>query len=402
MATRTTLKTKFAYGISGKIEDSVQSTLINEAAKELALDVNLASLKRRTAMSPALFDENYQYAFPASGKVDGIIDIVPQHDRTRFDDWRLTTFEEFDRLKEDQRMDQYGDPIRINRNVWTGENLIAVDQRDATTKLLVSKPVDDNVVTIDGMNVLGSWASVGDAENVVVDSANYIKGSASIRYDIGTGGTTTAGIYNASVTTFDVTDFKTQGSCFVWVYLSNATSITNFILRVGSSASAYYSMTATTANDGSTLVTGWNLLRFDFSGKSTAGTPDDDACDYVSLYMTKAAGKVSQTAFRFDNLIMALGVCYDILYYSKYPWILDSDDSWAEESAADADTINLDILEIKILEYKYRELAEGYLRNFNGVETNRQLYENQKRIYLSNAPDESLPIITTQYNIYKG
>jgi len=396
--TRTILKTRFAFGVSGLVSDANQSTIINEAVKDVVNDINLASLKRRTALSPAMFDEIYQYTFPSDAKTSGLIDVVPQINRGKFDDWRLTTFDEFDRLKEDQRLDQYGDPIKLGRNTWLGENLLAIDTRDAINKLLVSRPVDDDVVTIDGMNTLGSWAAVGDAGTPTLDSANYVKGSASIRFDIGAGGTTTAGIYNSAVSTFDVTDYKTEGSCFVWVYLSNATSITNFILRVGSSSSAYYSMTATTTNEGATFVTGWNLLRFDFSGKSTTGTPDDDACVYVSLYMTKAAGKVSQTGFRFDNLIMALGVYYDVLYYSKYGWLLNADSSWAEQSAADADILNMEYDEIKLVEYKYRELAEGSLRNFTAVEQNRQLYENQKAIYVQKNPDEALMLETTYYN----
>ena len=401
MATRTTLKTKFAHGISGKVDDTSASLIINDAVNEVVSDINLASMHRRTALSPSLFDKVYQYTFPVDAKDNGLIDIVPQINRDSFDDWRLTTFDEFDRIKGDTRLDSYGDPVRLSRNRYTGENIVAIDKRDLVNRLLISKPVDDKAVTIDAFNSLGTWTAVGDAETLVADSSNYVEGSASLKFNINAGGTTTAGVVNTTVTTFDVTEYLTEGSCFVWAYISNATDITNFILKVGSSSTAYYSMTATTTNEGASFAVGWNLIRFSFSGKSTTGTPDDDLCVYVSLYMTKAAGKISQTGFRFDNLIMVMGVTYDVLYYSKYAWTLASGGARAAESAADGDTLNFEYDELKVLEYKYRELAEGFLRNFGMVEQNRQLYENQKNQYLAKNTDESLTLETTYYNTFK-
>jgi len=393
--TRSAIKSRFIQLVSGTITSADQNTLLNRATLDVWADLDIRSSKRKTALSPNLFDDTYQYTCPSDLKGLKIVDIKPQTDRGRFDDWRFTTSEEFDRFKQDQRVDSADEPFKENRGNWTGENLVAISDYDFVRKLLISKPVDDDEIVISTFDSKTGWTAVGDAENIANDASNFIRESGAVSWDIGTTGGTTAGLYKSDLTAFDITDYKSEGSILVWVYIVSTTNLTNFILKIGSDVSNYYSITITTNSEGTSFYAGWNLLRFSMASKSTTLTPDDENMDYVSLYMTKAAGKISEVGYRFDHLVIKLGKHYDIVYYSKYGW-QNSSGTYLENSTDDTDYLNVDSDELRLVEMKYGEYAERLLRNPQQAEFNRQLYEKTKQQYQFDNPSEA-KIITTTY-----
>lgn len=395
---RSTIKTHIDEMISGTVSDAKFIIMADKSVREVLADIDMRSMKRKSALSPNLFDDIFPYSAPSDLKQDKIIDIKPQIDRGRFDDWTLVPAEEFDRLKNDRRIDRWGDPLELSKTEqWLGDNLVAVDTRDFVRKVLISKPIDDTETNISTLDAVGDWEGFGDGENLTKDSSNYVKGNASINWDINADGGTTAGIVNSSLDTFDVSSYLTEGSIFVWAYLSSATDVTNFIIRVGSSSSAYYSITITTNNEGNSFEGGWNLLRFDFVNASETGTVDDDACDYVAIYMTKDAGKTSETDYRFDNIIMKVGDHYDLIYYSKYGW-QTSAGTYAENSANDTDLINVDTDEIDLIELKMAENIERYILRHKDVADNlKREYEEKKAKYIENNPSEAR-LLTEEYH----
>jgi hypothetical protein len=392
--TKSELKTRVASMVSGTLQDADINTLLNKTATELWGEVDIRSSKRKSALSPNLFEDIYQYTCPTDLKGQKVIDVAPQTDRGRFDNWRLVTPEEFDRIKQDQRTDVADEPFKVKRSNWIGENLVAVSDYDFVRKLLLSRPVDDTETVISAMESTTNWSEVGDADSIAVDSSNYVRGSACLKWNIDAGGTTTAGISNSSLDAVDITDYLSEGSVFVWVYIVSTTNLTNFILRLGSDSSNYYSITVTTNNEGTSFYAGWNLLRFPMSSKSTTGTPDYENIDYVSLYMTKTAGKVSENGYRFDHLVIKLGKHYDVIFYSLYPW-QSSSGTYLEESTADTDSINMDSSELSLFEYKYAEIAERFLKNWSQVEYNRKIYEEKKSKYEFQYPSEAMVLSNT-------
>lgn len=382
--------------VSGTYSSANYQTIINRAVREVLSDVDMRSMKRKTALSPNLFDDIFQYTCPTDLKANRIIDIRPQIKRGRLDQWRLTTEEEFDRIKEDHRIDEWGDPIKINRNQWLGDSIVALSDADFVRKVLLSRPVDDDSITISALDAVGNWTAFGDGTNLTADSDNYVKGSASINWDISSAGGTTAGIVNSSLSSFSIADYLGTGSVFVWAYITSATNLTNYILRIGSSSSAYNYITVTTNNEGTAFYAGWNLLRFDFINKSTTGSPTNTACTYVAIYMTKAAGKISETDYRFDNLVMKKGNHYDVIYYSKYGW-QNSTGTYLENATADTDLVNVDTEELRLIEYKTAELIERHLKNQKEADRYFALYETKRKEYQMNYPSEAL-ILTTTYH----
>lgn len=357
--------------------------VLNSAARKVASDIDLRSTKRKATVAPNLFNDIYHYACPTDQKGMKAIGIQPQTlDRDRLSAFTLVPEEQFDQRKQSE----------------TG--LLSFTDRDMTRKLLASVSVNDNgftVTPLDDLTSGGTVAAFGDAENLVADSYDYIKGSGSVKADISSAGGTTFGIQVTSIPTFDLTDYKSAGSAFAWVRITSATNITNYKLRLGSDSSNYYEMTATTTNEGTAFVAGWNLVRFDFSGKTTTGTPDDDACDYAVLYMTKAAGKVSETDYRFDHIIVKLGQINNYIYYSKYPWQTSSG-TWIENATADTDKLNADTEEFELfVEKATEETAAGIREYAEDWKIARENYKDLKEKYKRDYPSEALPLETNYY-----
>lgn len=392
------LNTEVTAIVKGDFTSANFLTIANRAVRDVLSDIDLRSSIRSASLSPNLFDEVYQYTCPSDMKGDKIIDVQPQIKRGRYDRWDLVTAEEFDRKKQDLRVDRYGDPIEVKGTQWLGENLVAFSRDDLTNKLLLSRPIDDEELGIDTLDAVGDWEGYGDGENITKDADNYVKGSACLNWDINADGGTTAGIYNDALDTFDVSDYKTNGSIFVWVYISSVTDLTNFIIRIGSSSSAYYYITITTNNEGNSFYAGWNLLRFDFANKSTTGTPDDDACDYVALYMTKDAAKISETDYRFDNLVIKLGDHYNVIYYSRYFW-RSSAGTYLEDATATTDLLNCETDEYNLIIEKTCQYMEDHLKHDREADRHAAIYEKKKIEYIFNNPSQSLPLTQTYYEL---
>ena len=388
----------------------------NNSVRSVLSDVDLRSTKRKTALTPPLFENIYDYSAPADLKGNKIVDIQSQVSRSKNNDWVLTTEQEFDRIKTEN------------------DGLICVVDSDMTKRIRVSLDVDNDHITIDGLNAVNGWLLFGDGENLTTDNDNYVKGSGSINWDISSAGGTTAGIYNPSVSSYtsvsslptlpngsypvgtrillstnskvyeniaevwvgvatipvlDISDYKTTGSAYVWAYISSTTNLTNFILRVGSISTAYYYITITTTNEGLAIQAGWNLLRFDFVNKATTGTPDDDACDYVALYMTKAEAKISETDYRFNNLIIGNGSHYNLIYYSRYLWQSNAA-VYLENSTASTDYLNCEGDEYNLFLLKTAELTERDAHNFDRADALKADYERKLMEYKQRYPSEAI------------
>jgi len=388
-----TLSTDVTALVSGDFSAATLLTIANQAVRTTISEIDLRSTIRKSALSPNLFDGIFQYTCPTDIKGDAIIDVQPQVKRNRLMNWEFVMPEEFDRFKEDGRYDREGEEIEPNS--YSGRNLIAISNDDMVRKLLIAMPIDNSGFTIDPLTSVGDWTGFGDGENLTADSDDYIKGSASINWDIDATGGTTAGITNSSLSTFDLTDYLSTGSVFVWAYISDITNVTNFILRIGNDSSNYYSITVTTTNEGISFENGWNLLRFDMSSKSETGSVDDDACDYVALYMTKDASKTSETDYRFNNLIISKGIHYYTVYYSKYPWISNASVR-LENTTATTDTLMVESDEYDMIVAKTAELMERYLRNDKRADIFRKEYEIKKSNYINKNPSQSM-IMTSEY-----
>lgn len=241
----------------------------------------------------------------------------------------------------------------------------------------------------------GTWVAFGDATNVTSESDNYVVGSGSVEFDL-VGSGTTAGLENTAVTSFDVTDYVNAGHVFVWVYINSTTNLTNWIIRLGSDSSNYFTQTVTTNQVSASFVNGWNLLRFDFASMTETGTVTRTAIDYIAIYMTKTSGK-SDDGYRIDHMVLHTGEIHNLLYYSRYPW-QSSGGTYLEDSTANTDLLNAETDEVDGFVFRSKMELFRELRRFDLVADAKSEYEVWKANYKRQNPSERIHRERNYYN----
>ena len=292
--------------------------LINESARTVLQDVDPLETKRLTQITNAVYDDVYIYATPADLKGDKIIDIRKQVNRGESDNFSQTFNEQFDLRKKN--------------------NTATIELRDATKFLRLSKASKTGLLLsgFDSITGDGTWAVGSDAEELTADTLNKIAGNSSLRFDLD--GSGTAGyLENSTMDDVDLSDHEDVSAIFLWVYIPDTDVMTSVDLRWGSSSTAYWNRTVTTAH---TVVfqDGWNLLRFDWDGSTETGSPDSSEVDYMRVTINYDGTATNN--FRVDSCMSKLGEIYELLYYSKFLF-RSSAGVFQENAALDSDIVNL-------------------------------------------------------------
>jgi len=376
---KTRLQSKIHSGTLNKVQDI--NNLIFEGGCNLLSAGDPMETIRIAALSNAVYDDVYNYAAPTDLKEKKIIDIRPQVNRSQADNFSQNYSREFDQYK-------------LNDS-------FAVEMNSGVKTIRISKDLDAGV-TINDSNTLtenGTWAADGTgASNLEVDSNNKVSGSASLKFDLALS-QTSGYIQNSTITAVDLTDYVNTGAIFVWVYLPS-TTITAINLRWGSDASNYYHRSVTASHDNTSFVTGWNLLRFDWSGSTAVGTSVNTAIDYLRVTFTYS-GAVAIPSCRVDNIVARLGTIYEVVYYSKYLF-QTSGGTWQDKPTLDSDVINLDVTGINVLLYEVGQLvsqelaAEGMASDVNFfTEKEQQQHEN----YFRNNKSQAIKPKSSYYRV---
>jgi len=395
--TRSQLKSRMNAGIHGKQGMLIDANeTVNEAVRECfangfidergrLMPLDFRSARRITTLSPNLYNGISDYVCPADLAAQKIIDIPAQAKR-QDGDFYLVPTTEFALRKE--------------------RGAIAIKDYNGTRVLQINSNVNDKELLASELDSLtsgssngSSWAAFGDMETLSADSDDYIKGNGSIKCNINASGGTTAGIQHSSINALDMTDyFGGTSSFFIWVKIASTTNLTNYILRFGTDSSNYYSKTVTTQADGTAFVNGWNLLKFDVSSYSTTGTPTNTNIKYFAIYMTKAVGKVSETDYKFDWLVLKKGVIHNVEYYTKYGW-QSSAGAYKENSTDDSDLLVADADEYQIIIQKAIEKAAAEVKEYDISKNAESGFINKAKAYMMQNPSHA-KIMTSNYHDY--
>ena len=310
--------------------------LFDRAARQLLEDADPQETKRRAQIANAIYDQVYDYAAPSDLKGNKIIDLRPQVNRSLKDDFTQNYSEEFDLRK------------------LTEDNLLQVTFNQGVKTIRIKKALTGAITVneVDGITTNGTWVGSNDAGNLSSDTLNYVSGGGSVRFNLD-GATTTGTLTNSTFTAVDLSDHEDESSLFLWTYLPVASVLTSLALRWGSSASAYWTDSATTPHSGS-FLNGWNLVRFDWNGATEVGAPVSSAIDYLQLIITYDGNP--ETDLRLDNVVSNLGQIFEIEYYSKFPFA-NAAGTWQERTTADTDTVNLDVESYNLFLFKAAEFA---------------------------------------------
>jgi hypothetical protein len=244
-----------------------------------------------------------------------------------------------------------------------------------------------------------NWTAIGDATNVRVDNQNFVEGDGSVEFDIDSGGTTTAGIQNLGLNTFDLSEYFPLGSVFAYAYLSDPTNVTNFTLVIYDNQGYTYTIAATLTNEGAAFYQGWQLINFSLqTGTFSNSAFNQEECTGIQLYMTKTTGKINSTQYRFDIIMAADGTLNNVLYYSKFPWLNYSTGAYQNESSNAGDYIVCDDDELTLIISACRAEADRRLRDWNAYEIDNGQYQADKEAYMMKVASDRKTKTSTYYD----
>jgi len=357
---------------------------LERAGRTLAQKISLPTSSGRESI--ILYDNVFDYPAPDTIFASSITDLRPQGiDRAPWDFVYKTGGEQFDRTK----------------GYLPNGYMVAFEYIQGAGIMRVSTPNAFPRAILDPMSATTGWVAAGSASAVVLDQTVYYEAPASLRSTL-TGAST--GTYTKTISTQNLSTYEDVGVVFLAIYTPSATNLTSITLRLGSSASAYDSVTATTGFIGSWIANDWTLVAFDFAGSASTGTPNWSAINHAQIRVT-TAGTI--TNFRLGGMFIALPAPHEVLFDSA-ALFLTSGGSPSSTITADADLILVGDAAYTIYEYEaakavamqmsggvYTNQIKGFDEVLLGEGNELGLYAR----YRADNPSESLRQVGTYYDV---
>lgn len=374
-------------------------TNINAAAQRagrgLLAKIDLDEVRVITTLN--LYDQVLDTPVPADLKEKAIIDIRPQFststDRPLSDNLSSRMSKDFDMRR------RYGSWFTIMNNK-------GVKYARVKAELTPSALSMDDLTEVDFWSNAVVNAVPNGASAPFVDDIIFSQGA--LEFNISSG-QTQGYISSSRLTSQDFTDFLNKSSAFFELYIPSAgalAAIQSIDFKWGSDLTAnYYHRTITAPNFGS-LQVGKNLLRFDWNGATTAGSPIITAIDSAQITVSTNGAEVD--ALLVSNIFFSIAVIWELEYYSKLLYS-DSSGNWKSTLSDPTDVINLDEATYNLWLYEFAiaclqqiqgKNAEADLSFFRG-----ELYGNTANdqeglyeIYKKNNPSQREKVTSTYYN----
>lgn len=319
-----------------------------------------------------------------------LVDIRPQGvSRPIWDFTVKTNQSNFDRTKS-----YYTNGTRAAFQYNNGTPIIRIVTQGTTPQVL-----------LDSMNATSGWTAAGTASGLAQDTASYWQAPASLRFNVTTG----TGTLTKTINQADLTSYVGVGVAFLAVYIPSVTNLTSITLKLGSSASDYYSVTSTTGFTGAWTANNWLLVPFDFSTASTTGTPDWSAVNYTQVSIV-ASG--TETNFHVGELFISQPCPYQILYQSPAIFLASGTSTPTATITRNTDEIILNVAPYNIYLY---ESAMAVLENMSGDVTNKMFERISQRLgvnpvtgevvgglykpYMADNPSEQIRQFNTYYTV---
>ena len=229
------------------------------------LDIPEATLRQTLT----LYDGVVDYLAPTDMFASAIDDIRPQG-QTRWsgDDVQKQPMAEFDQDKG-----------------FITSTKTTVEYDKGTGILRVVSPYPTARIELDPMTATTGWVAAGSASALTADSTVYWQQPSALRFTL-TGNS--VGTLTKTIPSQDLTSYKNVGVGFLASKIPSA-NLTSIEMRIGSSASAYYTQTVTAGFIKAFTAGDWMLESFDLSTATTVGVPDITKITYLQLLFTHGA-----------------------------------------------------------------------------------------------------------------
>lgn len=311
------------------------TTVNNISDVDRALERAAATLLQRADIPEASGQENYffyngVYDYPAPDLIFGgaLIDIQPQGVTRNPNDYVYRQpIELFDRTK-----CFLPNGVAVTFEHYLGQGIMRVAQTRAPERAI-----------IDPLNATSGWTAGGTATGLAVDSTVYYQSPGSLRFNVATGTGTLAKTLVAS----DLSTYQGIGVAFLAIDTPSASNLTSLTVKIGSSASAYTSVTETEGFLGAWVANDWILVAFDLSGGVNTGSPNWSSIAYTEVDVV-AAGTL--TNMRVGGLWVSLPTPYTVLYQSDAIFL--SGGALSQTISSDDDQIILNDAAYTLYEYE--------------------------------------------------
>lgn len=346
--------------------------LLERTANTLLSHIDPIDTMRMAALASTIHDDFFNYALPSDFKE--IIDLYPEDNRQTSDTASRGYTEKFDLRKS------------------LASKVVSIESNDGTKQIRINwrSRQGKTIHTMNSVTDNGTWSAVASATGIKANTIFKVSGSASIEFDIVASGD---GIQNTTMSAVDLTDEDEVGVFFVWMYFGSIP--TSVSARWGNDLTTNYwtSVAQTTQADGTSLKTGWNLLKFPWSTATETGTVVPSTVDSFRVTVVSSA----QNNVRVDNIVCSIGRNFDIKYYSKYI-VKNSAGIWLSRSTSDDDTVVLDNDALQIWHLENLKAAaqqsEGGDSTFDINWANTEL-EKLYREYTARYPSQAKKAVTS-------
>lgn len=286
-------------GVAGILTGTNLNNVQNiERAFERALSVFLqkASIpEASTSQLVTLYDGIYNYLAPSTMFGGALRDIRPLGLNRNIEDYVYRQpIAQFDRTK----------AFLPNGYAATFET------ENAVTFMRIANVKATPAINLDAMSATTGWTAAGSASGLVADSTFYYQSPASLRFLLT--GASTGTLTKTLTTAIDLTSYRGVGVVFLALEIP-ATTLTSLTLKLGSSASAYYSLSVTQGFLGAWTAGDFLITAFDLAQASTTGSPTITAMNYIQLSFAHSA---TMTNVRVGGLSIALPSPHKVFYES--------------------------------------------------------------------------------------
>lgn len=288
-------------------------------------------------------------------------------------------------------------------NVPGGTNLsdgvYCIETSNGNRELLLLFREQPNWATVCNLNSTddnGTIAGSGSATNLRQYGQGYIEGQSSLAFDTNASGTVAIITQPVMDNVLDIASYVIDGMSFFRYVNTSADVPTGFELRIGSSSSDYYSMTATTQYNGQPIINTYNTIGFSYANKTTTGTPDDDNISYWQIRITFGTNAVRK-GLRIDWLTVNLGFELLMDYYSNLVYV-DTNGVRKQYATVSSDETVLLNSEDQLLIDQSAILALQELREFEEAGIRQKQLDKYLGKYVGENPSENEPQVSTYYN----
>lgn len=383
------LKDSISAQLQGLNLNNVKSlyTALERTARQVCikLDIPEASLRQ----SVTLYDGVFDYAGLTNIFGQAVTDIRPQGV------WRpqtayayRTPAEQFDREK------QLGS---------TGFK-IAFEYKNGTPITRIVSSIPQSRAVLDPQSSTDGWTASGSVSGLADDTVVYYDSPASLRFTL-TGSST--GILTKTIASGDLSQYEDVGVAFMAIRIpdgATATNLTSIELRLGSSASAYDSVSDTDGFLGAWVAGEWLLVAFDFSGSTSTGMPDWTAIDYVQI---RFAHTGTFTNFRVGGLWLSYPSPAEVLYQSNAIFLASGGTTPSHRITNDNDGVQLNesayaIYEVEcaktIAKQQGGTLASGLVQTLNSDLNGQTGQDGLLGMYRADNPSREIREIGRYYD----